>query len=209
MPTRTVQQTVETHSQSTSLVGGSRLLILAGLVMSLMLAVSAPAAAQNAEEDPFAGVEEMIVTGAGGAALLAPASTSAISFDSTQLDAYGVEDLSDIAAYVPNLEIRSQNAVPRVPGHPRKGRVLRDASIADHPVKCALLRNEALKGFACPVAICNIEGDTFRPAPTCLNLGNDVLSGGPTALVRQNHFKSGLRRIQCNSSPNASASARD
>lgn len=81
------------------------------LSICLPLAIAFPAAAQtDGIDDPFAGVEEMIVNGSGTAALLAPASTSAISFDSGDLDAYGVEDLSDIAAYVPNLEIRSQNA---------------------------------------------------------------------------------------------------
>ncbi len=70
-----------------------------------------PALSQDrSEPDPFAGVEEMIVTGSGTAALLAPTSTSAISFDTSALEAYGVEDLSDISAYVPNLEIRSANA---------------------------------------------------------------------------------------------------
>ncbi len=81
------------------------------LSICLPLAIAFPAAAQtDGIDDPFAGVEEMIVNGSGTAGLLAPASTSAISFDSGDLDAYGVEDLSDIAAYVPNLEIRSQNA---------------------------------------------------------------------------------------------------
>jgi outer membrane receptor protein involved in Fe transport len=81
------------------------------LSICLPLAIAFPAAAQtDGIDDPFAGVEEMIVNGSGTAALLAPASTSAISFDSADLDAYGVDDLGDIAAYVPNLEIRSQNA---------------------------------------------------------------------------------------------------
>lgn len=81
------------------------------LSICLPLAIAFPAAAQtDGFDDPFAGVEEMIVNGSGTAGLLAPASTSAISFDSADLDAYGVEDLGDIAAYVPNLEIRSQNA---------------------------------------------------------------------------------------------------
>lgn len=73
--------------------------------------VAGPAFPQaGAQDDPFAGVEEMIVTGSGTAALLAPQSTSSIAFDSGDLEAYGVEDISDIAAYVPNLEITSQNA---------------------------------------------------------------------------------------------------
>ena len=60
-------------------------------------------------DDPFAGVEEMIVTGGGSAALLAPANTSAIAFDSAALEAHGIEDLSDISAQVPNLAIRTQD----------------------------------------------------------------------------------------------------
>ncbi len=81
------------------------------LSICLPLAIAFPAVAQTEGiDDPFAGVEEMIVNGSGTAGLLAPASTAAISFDSADLDAYGVEDLGDIAAYVPNLEIRSQNA---------------------------------------------------------------------------------------------------
>jgi iron complex outermembrane receptor protein len=66
--------------------------------------------AQEAENDPWAGIEEMIVTGSGAGALLTPQSTSAVAFDASALEAYGVEDIGDIAAYVPNLEIRSQNA---------------------------------------------------------------------------------------------------
>ena len=82
---------------------------VATLVVAIM-ALSPGAANAQADDDPFAGVEEMVVTGSNTAALLAPASTSAVAFDTADLDAYGVEDLGDIAAYVPNLEIRSQNA---------------------------------------------------------------------------------------------------
>lgn len=80
------------------------------LVVAALAIHGRPVAAQPEEPDPFAGVEEMVVVGTGTAALLAPTSTSAIAFDSNQLEAIGVEDISDIAAYVPNLEIRSQNA---------------------------------------------------------------------------------------------------
>jgi iron complex outermembrane receptor protein len=52
----------------------------------------------------------MVVTGSQTAGLLSPAATSAVAFDSDDLDAFGVEDVSDIAAFVPNLEISSQNA---------------------------------------------------------------------------------------------------
>lgn len=81
------------------------------LALATTLLVAGQAISQTTDrDDPFAGVEEMIVTGTGTAALLAPQSTSAIAFDAADLEAYGVDDVSDIAAYVPNLEIRSQNA---------------------------------------------------------------------------------------------------
>lgn len=66
--------------------------------------------AQESEPDPFAGVEEMLVIGDPQENLLVPLGTSAVSFDSDLLAAYGVKDISDIAAFVPNLEIRSPNA---------------------------------------------------------------------------------------------------
>ena len=81
--------------------------IVVAFVVALLFAQAASAQQGG---DPFAGVEEMVVTGSNTAALLAPASTAAVAFDTSDLEAYGVEDLGDIAAYVPNLEIRSQNA---------------------------------------------------------------------------------------------------
>jgi iron complex outermembrane receptor protein len=82
------------------------------LLPILLVAFAEPAIAQESAvgDDPFAGVEEMIVTGDGKAELLAPSNTQAISFDSGDLEAYGVEDIGDIAAQVPNLEIRSANS---------------------------------------------------------------------------------------------------
>ena len=79
-------------------------------VWILVLAHAGPGTAQDDEVDPFAGVEEMVITGSNTASLLAPDSTSAVTFSTDLLEAYGVEDISDIAAFVPNLEIRSQNA---------------------------------------------------------------------------------------------------
>ena len=81
-----------------------------GLAMVCVLPGSLPANAQQAEvDDPFAGVEEMIVTGSGTAALLAETNSSSIGFNASELDGLGVENISDVAEYVPNLEIRSQN----------------------------------------------------------------------------------------------------
>jgi len=83
---------------------------LAGVLVALLVLATGGAHAQaNSSDDPFAGVEEMIVTGGGAAALLAPANTSAIAFDSAALEAHGIEDLSDISTQVPNLAIRTQD----------------------------------------------------------------------------------------------------
>ena len=56
MHTQAVQQTVETHSQSTPSTGRSSLRANAGLALILMLAIAGPVAAQetNADDDPFA-----------------------------------------------------------------------------------------------------------------------------------------------------------
>ena len=91
---------------------GAMRALLVGTATTLAVLATVTADAQNAgqEEDPFAGVEEMIVTGGNAAALLAPTSTAAITFGAAELDSYNVEDLGDVAAYVPNLEIRTQNA---------------------------------------------------------------------------------------------------
>ena len=83
------------------------------LFLFLTLTASSPAAAQPADAaagDPWSNVEEMIVTGSPTAALLNPATASAITFDTESLQARGIEDVSDVAAFVPNLEISSQNA---------------------------------------------------------------------------------------------------
>lgn len=69
------------------------------------------ASAQNSTgADPWAGVEEMLVTGSGINSLLAPENASVIAFDTQMLADKGVANVEDIAAFVPNLDIRSQNA---------------------------------------------------------------------------------------------------
>lgn len=65
-----------------------------------------PAAAQ-AESDPWIGVEEMIVTGSGGSAVLLEAPTSVAAFDKDYLEAIGAQNIGDIAEFTPNLEINS------------------------------------------------------------------------------------------------------
>lgn len=74
--------------------------------------VSAPGAARaqgaaSGEPDPWANVEEMIVTGTGGAAALLETSSSVVAFDSDDLAAMGAQNVGDIAEFTPNLEITS------------------------------------------------------------------------------------------------------
>lgn len=67
---------------------------------------SAQDGSEDADQGVWAGVEEMLVTG-GTTALLIPTGTSVTGFDAATLQAIGAEDISDLAAFVPNLEIRT------------------------------------------------------------------------------------------------------
>lgn len=95
------------------LLAGSRIFRAVMITTSAVsfFAVS-PASAQqpNSSADPFAGVEEMIVTGSGTEGLLGATSTAAITFDTEALKDIGVQDVGDLAAYVPNLDIATVNA---------------------------------------------------------------------------------------------------
>jgi iron complex outermembrane receptor protein len=77
------------------------------IVMPILLGLELPAAAQSSEDDPFAGIEEMVVVGTGAGALLQSQEVSAINFDAEYLEALGASDLSDISQFTPNLEIRT------------------------------------------------------------------------------------------------------
>ena len=85
--------------------------VLTSLCLSLVTAAlwSAPALAQSAgEADPWAGVEEMLVTGSDSAGILdLGKGDSVIAFDNSQLEGIGAQDIADLAAFTPNLEIRS------------------------------------------------------------------------------------------------------
>lgn len=81
------------------------LVLLVGFHLSLVLL---PARAQAPpEDDPFAGVEEMIVLGKETIGTLTDAAVSVTSFDASDLVALGVVDISDISQFTPNLEIRT------------------------------------------------------------------------------------------------------
>lgn len=75
----------------------------------MIFATALPALAQRQSDadDPFAGIEEMIVVGSPGAALLQTQEISVVGFDSDYLEAVGASDLSDISQFTPNLEIRT------------------------------------------------------------------------------------------------------
>ncbi|MFK7896414.1 MAG: TonB-dependent receptor [Myxococcota bacterium] len=77
------------------------------IAMSTLLGLELPAAAQSSADDPFAGIEEMVVVGTGAGALLQSQEVSAINFDAEYLEALGASDLSDISQFTPNLEIRT------------------------------------------------------------------------------------------------------
>lgn len=76
-------------------------------VLVLSVSASHPSLAQSTDADPWAGVEEMVVSGSGGVAMLTQAPTSVTAFDSDELSALGAVNISDLAEHTPNLEINS------------------------------------------------------------------------------------------------------
>lgn len=65
------------------------------------------AASEGVEADPWAGVEQLIVTGSTAGDLLSDIAkaNSVTAFDAAELEAIGASDISDLAAFTPNLEI--------------------------------------------------------------------------------------------------------
>jgi iron complex outermembrane receptor protein len=68
------------------------------------------AAQARAVEDPWAGVEEMVVTGSDFAGALLDSPASVTSFDAIELEAQAVQNVGDLSAITPNLEIRRNSA---------------------------------------------------------------------------------------------------
>lgn len=92
---------------SMRLAGFGTLVSLASLsTLAALTALAYPAHAAD-DDDPFAGVETMVVIGASTSALLQSQEVSVVGFDSDYLEALGASDLSDIAQFTPNLEIRT------------------------------------------------------------------------------------------------------
>jgi len=88
-------------------IAPTRILIVAFVVVLGTVSAWAQDSAdsQSANEDPWSGVEELIVTGNRSIAEALTGSTSVTAFDSTTLAALQVENIADIADYTPNLEI--------------------------------------------------------------------------------------------------------
>jgi len=68
---------------------------------------SSTTAGSSEASDPWAGVEQLIVTGSSASDLLSDIANanSVTAFDSAELEALGASDISDLAAFTPNLEI--------------------------------------------------------------------------------------------------------
>lgn len=114
---RTSSTRVRSANRSNATLQGNAFRVRS-LLLSLSAAtalVSGSAFAQDAPasgggSDPWAGVEEMIVTGGGGVASLLEAPTSVVAFDQAAIATLGVQNIGDLADYTPNLEINSPYA---------------------------------------------------------------------------------------------------
>lgn len=88
-----------------------RRLSTAAACLALIGLWTTASAAQESDDplqnDPWAGIEEMVVVGSGSAAALLSAPTSVVAFDSADLDAMGSQNVGDLAEFTPNLEITS------------------------------------------------------------------------------------------------------
>ncbi len=83
-------------------------------VLVLMAVAAAPAGAQDSDDDDiWAGIEEMIVTGTGGVTdLLQAESTAITAFDAFELEKRGIEDLDTLAFNVPNIFVGKNGNTP-------------------------------------------------------------------------------------------------
>jgi iron complex outermembrane receptor protein len=78
------------------------------IASALSAGLMRPAIAQQSRSnDPFSGVEEMVVRGTEAPEPFEQRQTSTIAFDTEYLEAIGANDLADIAQFTPNLEIRT------------------------------------------------------------------------------------------------------
>lgn len=82
-------------------------------IVFLMTAFAGVGAAQSGGSDgqtvadPWAGIEEMVVTGQGTALLVSTESDSVMAFDSDMIVSQGFSNIADVSAFTPNLEIKA------------------------------------------------------------------------------------------------------
>jgi iron complex outermembrane recepter protein len=81
--------------------------LLVGSLLLTFLVDSAYSQVEAPVEDPWAGVEEMLVTGTGGFLLGQGETISVLSFDSEDLADLRITDVGSLAEYTPNLEIKT------------------------------------------------------------------------------------------------------
>jgi len=92
---------------STLLARGSAVALLVGVVWIGLAAQLAGAQDEVVAEDPFAGIEEMVVTGTAGVLTGQAEMTSVLGFDATELLEARITDIGSLAEYTPNLEIKT------------------------------------------------------------------------------------------------------
>jgi iron complex outermembrane receptor protein len=108
--------TVETHRRTSLTTALLVTLAIANLAVAQESASSDPQTVSGeapegaAAENPWGGVEVMVVVGQSRANLLTSATQSVTRFDADTLQALGVENISDLAQITPNLEIRTADA---------------------------------------------------------------------------------------------------
>ena len=92
--------------QDEALLGSTikRLLIVA---FAAIFSAATAHAQEESTDDPWVGVEEMLVVGSGTVGALLAAPTSVAAFDAEDLAAMGSQNIGDIAEFTPNLEITS------------------------------------------------------------------------------------------------------
>ena len=81
--------------------------VLLGLILWISLGALTAQGQSEETVDPWAGVEEMVVRSSGELILTGIATSAAIGFDAETLEAEGVSDIRDLAAFTPNLEIKT------------------------------------------------------------------------------------------------------
>ena len=181
----------------------SFLLLFLGVFVSTVGPVT-EASAQQEEDDPFAGIEEMVVVGSGTAAIFESQEVSTISFDAEYLEAIGAKDLGDIAQFTPNLEIRTPFAASN-PTLFIRGVGLRDFN-ANSSSSVAVYNDEVyMNSPAAQLAQLFDVGDIgVLRGPQALEYGRNASAGTIRVIARQTHGHAGrllrrdLRAVQRN-----------